>query len=204
MIVDQLMLPKPVRTAAPPASTGIITLEQAKAHLRVDHSTDDTLIGIYLDAAVQALDGWGGVLGRCLTQQSWRQDMPEFPTSGLIRLPLPDVVSITSVTYLDSAGGMQTMDPAGYAVANDALGGAVVLKADASWPSSGDAQDAVKVTFVAGYGTTTNPLPASIKAAILLHIGVLYDHRAAVDADTLIALPLAYETLIAPYRMVGV
>lgn len=201
MIPDGSMSLSPVRVQAP--YDWPVTLGQAKRHLRVDHADDDDLIQIYLDAAARRLDGWDGILGRCLTPQTWRVDLPGFPANDLIRLPLPDVQSIGSVEYLDAGGAAQTMAADGYRAVNDALGGVLMRKPGTSWPATYAAPDAVKVTFVAGYGTSANPMPAAIRAAILLHLGVLYDHRAAVDAGTLAELPLAYETLISPYRKVG-
>lgn len=43
-----------------------ITLAIAKAHLRVTHTAEDTLIPIYISAAVSKLDGKDGLLGRAM------------------------------------------------------------------------------------------------------------------------------------------
>jgi uncharacterized phiE125 gp8 family phage protein len=69
---------KPIRTVAP-ASTPV-SLSEAKAHLRVTSSAEDAVIQMYLDAAVSYLDGWAGVLGRCMVTQTWAQTFSDFPS----------------------------------------------------------------------------------------------------------------------------
>lgn len=190
----------PVRTVAPAAD--VVSLAEAKAHLRVEHTAEDTLITAMVAAATQHLDGWSGVLGRCLVTQTWRQAYSGFPAGSTLRLPLPDVQSVT-LSYTDPAGAPQTVSAADYHLVNDVCGGAVVLASGASWPSAADRPDAVSATFVAGYGNAA-AVPAPIKAAILLHVGTLYENRKSVTDDAMAVLPLAYDALIAPYRKVGV
>lgn len=77
----------PFRVTAPVAPVvGIIDL---KAHLRVDYSDDDILIQALQDAAVSYLDGWRGILGRCIMRQQWAMTCGQ---AGTFRLPFPDVV----------------------------------------------------------------------------------------------------------------
>lgn len=186
----------PVRTVAP--ATTPVSLTEAKAHLRVDHDDDDTLIGALIDAATAHLDGWTGVLGRAIITQTWRQDFYEF--SHKLRLPLHPVASITSVTYYDGDNAQQTLSTDVYELLTDAAGAYVAEKADQTWPGTKDRAAAVSVTFVAGEATA----PAAIKAAILLLIGHLYENREAVGPDAMSELPMAVSALIAPYRRVGV
>jgi len=187
----------PVRTIAPAVTP--VTLAEAKAHLRVDHTDEDDLITALVGSATGQLDGWSGILGRCLITQTWRQDMPSFCS---VRLPFPNVQSVT-VAYTDTDGSAQTLAASSYHLVNDAIGGAVVLADGASWPDTDPTPDAVRITLVAGYGLAAD-VPAPIKAAILLHIGHLYANREAVDVgQSVAAMPMAYDFLIAPYRRVG-
>lgn len=186
----------PVRTSAP--ATTPITLTEAKAHLRVGHTAEDTLIGIYIDAATAVLDGWTGILGRCMVTQTWRQDFDGFYDD--MRLPFPDVQSVT-VAYYDSTNTSQTLSGSVYTLVNDAGGARIELAYNQTFPATYDRPDAVRVTMVAGYGAAS-AVPAALKAAMLLHVGVMFTARG--DADGSGELPPAYHALVAPYRVVGV
>lgn len=52
------------RTTAPAAEP--ILLATAKEHLRITHAAEDSLIPIYISAAVAKLDGKNGLLGRAM------------------------------------------------------------------------------------------------------------------------------------------
>lgn len=184
----------PVRTVAPAAAP--VTLAEAKAHLRVTDSGENDLIAALIEAAVSHLDGWHGILGRCIVEQTWRQDMVEFP-SDMIRLPFPDVQSVT-VQYTDTSGTNRTFAGANYHLINTPGASAIMLASTASWPSVADAPDAVRITMVCGFAT----VPQALKMAILLHIGALFENRASESAVAL--MPFAYDALIRPYRVVGV
>lgn len=175
----------PVRTAEPAVTP--VSLIEAKAHLRVDHNDDDTLITALIAAAVDHLDGWTGILGRCLVEQTWRQDFDTFATC--LPLPLGPVISVSSLTV----GGV-TVDASDYALLVDAGGRARVEIAHiASGPGT------VSVTYKAGYAT----VPAALKVAIMLLVGNWYENREAVG-EARSELPIGAHALIAPFRSVGV
>ncbi len=183
---------------SPPSETPI-SLAEAKAHLRVFHDDDDALIAAHLAAATAHLDGFGGILGRCLVTQSWRQDLGAFPCDRKLRLPLAPVASVTHVKYRDASDAEQTLSTSVYAgPLVDALGPFVALKSGQSWPSTYARDDAVSVTFVAGYGAAS-AAPEPIKAALKLHVERLY----FADAARAPTLQAAEAALIAPYRRIG-
>ena len=155
------------RFAAP--SVTPVSLTEAKAHLNVIGSTDDAIVQIYLDAAVSHLDGAEGTLGRCLVTQTWDYTLDAFP--DVITVPLPDMASVTSISYVDTTGATQVFSALSYRVS-----GQTITPADSGWPSTDNVTGAVTVRFVAGYGVAA-AVPAAIKAAILLYIGDLYANR---------------------------
>lgn len=63
------------------------SIDEVKAHLRVSHSYEDTLISQITSAAVAYLDGWKGVLGRCIMPQTWSVEAD----AGDVLLPFPDI-----------------------------------------------------------------------------------------------------------------
>lgn len=182
----------PVQTVPP---TGLpVSIFEARAHLRVDGTDEDELIAALIEAAVDHLDGWSGILGRCIMAQTWRQDFDCF--EGCIRLPFPDVQSVT-VQYYDTANTLQTVSATNYYLVNRVDGSRIEISPYSVWPVTALRPDAVRVTMVCGYTT----VPASLKAAILLHIGALYVNRESVSETSL--LPFAYDALVQKHRMVG-
>ena len=194
---------KPVRTAAPAVTP--VSLAEAKAHCRVDHGDDDALITALIASATGYLDGWSGILGRALVNQTWAQKFPTFPAGAVIGLVLTPVSSIASITYYDADNNPQTLDTSVYTLLEDELGPFVTLQVDEIWPSTYAREDAVTVTYVAGYGAAGSDVPAPIRQAMLLMIGHWHENREAVVTGQAPAeLPMAVKYLLAPYRRVGV
>lgn len=192
----------PVRTGTPAA---IMDLATAKAHLRVEHQDEDTLIAGILAAATERLDGWSGILGRCLMPQTWTSFVPYFDDFRL-RLPLVPVQSVTSVKYYDVNGVQQTFGASNYRLLADGRSAYIQLAFPAVWPTSLALlrDDAVSITFLAGYADAAS-VPAALKQAILLMVGDFYENRLTVEVGvrvTAIEIPMSVtvEALIAPYR----
>lgn len=206
---------------APPVEP--ISLDLAKQHLRVDHSDDDALITQIIKAARYMVDGRDGYLGRALVQQTWELTLDRFPASatsgsfcipagstGEIKIPLPPLQSVTSVKYDDTGGVEQTIDPTtGYDVDAVSEPGWLV-PATGGWPTGVfDGINAVRIRFVAGYlASSDSPpdltanIPYDVKAAMLLHIGTLYNSRESIVVGTnAMPLPQAAEILLRRYRV---
>ena len=192
-----------------------VSTAEAKSHLRVDSSDDDTLIAALVTAARQHLDGRDGWLNRALVTQTWDLHLAAFPDAtrgnpaAAIRVPLPPLQSVTSISYIDAAGATQTLAGAGYTVSGvGALGpGAIEPSYGNSWPATRDVPEAVTVRFVAGYASGESPedasaVPQPVKQAILLLVGHWYANREAVNVGNIVSeLPMAVEALLAPYRV---
>lgn len=186
----------PVRTVAPTAT--LVTLADAKLHCRVDGGDEDVLITALVKAAQDYLDGYSGVLGRALLTQTWRQDFDAF--SDTMRLPVGNLLAVSSVTYYDASNAQQTLASSVYTAFSDTLGPYVTRKPGQAWPSTYTRPDAVSVTWTAGYGATSAAVPAAIKQAALLLVGHWYDNRAAVNVGSSVAeVPFAVDALIAPF-----
>ncbi len=185
----------PVRTVAPVAQP--VSLQEAKTQVKARyHDDDDADIQAYLDAAVDHLDGWSGILGRALINQTWRADFSQFGT--IMRLPLAPLQSVTSVTYYDGDNAQQTLATSVYGVHTDSRGPFVELLYGQAWPTIYPRRDAVSVTFVVGYGATADSVPARLKAAIRLHVAHLYETR-ETEFEKQKYPTLTYERLVKPF-----
>jgi uncharacterized phiE125 gp8 family phage protein len=189
---------KPVRTVAPTAD--LISLNDAKLHLRVDHSDDDTLISGLIAAAVAHLDGYSGVLGRALLTQTWKIEANAFDDP--MRMPVGNLLAVTSVKYYDASNAQQTLATSVYGTFTDTLGPFVALKSNQSWPAIYTRRDAVEVIWTAGYGATAATVPVAIRHAALLIIGHWYENRSTISiGDSVAEMPMAATSLLEPYRL---
>lgn len=161
------------RRIIPPA-TAPVTLAEAKAHLRVEHGETDAQIAAMIEAAVSHLDGWQGVLGRCLINQGWTITLAGWPPRRLIALPFPDC-SAAAVSYLDAAGAAQTLDGAGYTVLEAVTGSEIAFFDDTIMPALKAGHPApVTVSFTAGFGALASAVPAALRHAVLLLVGDMW------------------------------
>lgn len=189
---------KPVRTVAPAVTP--VSVAEARDHCRVDTNDEDVLISALVDTAVSHLDGHSGVLGRAMVTQTWRQDYPRFVNR--MRLPLGDLITVSSVTYYDADNAVQTLSTDIYTAFSDSVGPYLDLKPDQSWPSTYTREDAVRVTWTAGYGPAATDVPAAIRQAMLLMIGHWFENReASVVGVSVTDLPMAVNALLAPYSL---
>ena len=69
----------------------VVSLSDIKAHLRVLHDDEDLDIQALTDAATSWMDGWDGVLGRCVMPQTWLIE----PGDLAAGFRLPDVSEAT-------------------------------------------------------------------------------------------------------------
>lgn len=181
-----------------------VSLTEAKAWLDIGYTDKDTVITGLIGAATAHLDGWTGILGRCLCEQTWRQDYNDF--RSCLRLPLFPVISITSVKYTDTNGAEQPIASENYTLKNDDLGAYVEFTSSYSFPSLNSESAAVRVTYLAGYadiaGTPkTSSVPDDIKNAIALLVRHWFDNPGAVVVGvTAQQLPQGVDALLGKYR----
>ena len=100
---------------------------------------------------------------------------------------MPPLISVESITYVDSAGQEQTLSPDLYRIHTTIKPGCVHLKSAA--PSDSICEpDAVKVNFTAGYPDIQS-VPQTLRVAIMCIAGHLWENREATAAIKLEANP---------------
>lgn len=192
----------PVQTVAPTAE--LITVAEAKEHLAIIHDDSDALVQRLIYTAVGQLDGWAGLLGRCLLTQTWTQDFDGFPAGRSLPLPMPGVQSAT-IAYYDEDSVSQTLAASNWYLANGHGGATILLDEDSTWPATAARPDAVTVTLVMGYGSGVD-VPEPIKSAALLLIEGHHDgvHLSGSNGPNSDKISQAVSHLIAPFRRVGI
>jgi uncharacterized phiE125 gp8 family phage protein len=132
-----------------------------------------------LDAVIQAAQIWlEHELGRSILSKTYYYTREAFPPGRRdMLLPWPDLVSVTSIAYTDTAGDPQTLSSTLYDVDTNAHTGRVRPVYSESWPSTrSSTMDAVRVTYVAGYASAS-AIPAPIKQAIKMLAADLWYSR---------------------------
>lgn len=165
-----------LRLITPPKSEPL-TLQEVKAHLRVDSEADDSLINSLILSARQYAEKFQS---RALLTQVWELTLDRFPVMPF-RLPLPPLQSVDEISYTNYAGNTVVIPAADYVVDTASFLGRIDHAYGKCWPSvtlrpiSG-----VKITFTAGYGDTAADVPQMTKQAMLVLIGHMYENRQAV------------------------
>jgi uncharacterized phiE125 gp8 family phage protein len=165
----------------------ILPLADAKLHLRVTHTDEDSLIGSLRDAAIAHVERVSGV---ALAEADYRWTMRAFPTR--VDLPMRPVTELGDVTYHDEDGTATT-----YADAR-LVENSVYASLTEGWPY---ANGYAAVEFTAGL-TSPDDEP-DLLAAVKLLLAHLYENRGAVSVgDIATELPLGVAALIGTHSAV--
>ncbi|MCA0963287.1 hypothetical protein [Salipiger bermudensis] len=171
-----------------------VTAAECKAHAIVEHDEDNALIETMIKASVSHLDGFRGILGRAIVDQTWRLVLDAWSRDFV--LPVPDVSSV-AISYENADGEVQ-LGPE-VKLAPVAAGTRVVLPKNWGLPAlASDSIAAIRVDFVCGFGGA-DAVPQALKVAIMQMVAHQYVEREGVS----VSAPF-YDRLISPYRWVRV
>lgn len=168
-----------------------LSLVEAKLHLRVDVTDDDTLITALITAAREFAEHYTGL---ALSVQTLEMSLNGFPSDNdsCIELDMPPVASITSVKYTDVAGVEQTISSAAYVLSLYGDSRRLSPANGYYWPSTQDVSDSVRIRYIAGYAA----IPKAVKAALLLLVGHLYANRENSSTFKVEEIPLGARSLL--------
>lgn len=173
-----------------------VTLIEAKAHLAVTHTDDDTMITSRIVSARRACES---ISQRSFITTAWKYTLERWPVCGGARivLPRPRLISVSGLTYLDTTGTRQTLSSSLYVVSTAREPAVIIPAYGTTWPGAREFLDSIQVSYTAGYGATAASVPDDIKAAVLLMVGHLYAHRGDENQEP----PAAVRHLLAPYSV---
>ena len=189
-----------------------VSIMDVKTFMRIDTSDDDPVVNAYIATATEAVkqhlrlailtetfvlkaDGFSvaGADDRMLSLGPGvhTASVPYVLGGGeTLDVPFPPLQSVTSIVTYDRGNNASTFSNTKYQV--DLQSGRIYLNEGEVWPSDLRAQDAVQVTYVAGYGSGN--IPAPILQAIRSYVEQLYDGCEGMTAEI--------KRLLAPYRRV--
>jgi uncharacterized phiE125 gp8 family phage protein len=205
--------------AAPVAEP--VSLSLAKRQCVVDYSftDDDELISSLIVAARQHVEK---LMQRSIFNRSMQLSLDFFPFPTwagtlnandrhvmygrywhqlAISLPKPGAVSVTSITYKDLGGTVQTLDPSAYSVDVNSEPARIVPAPGLYWPyTQSYLPGSVIITYVSGTfgdGVEVNTVPQTICQAMLLLISYWYNHRDSAETNPPKCIDDGVEALLA-------
>ena len=167
-----------------------VTLEQVKNHSRITHIEDDSWLLMAMVVARQYVEK---TCELSLITQTRRTTFDGFRKPWLT-LAYGPTLSISGIQYYDQTNTLQTL--ASYQAALESNPCLIVPAPGQPWPQTmPNKMDAVKVTYVAGYGDPEN-VPAALKQAILLLVDHWYSNRSAVEMGSPGPIPFGVDSLV--------
>lgn len=178
-----------------------VTLEEAKAHLRVDGGSEDAFINSLILTSRLHIEA---ALGLALMTQKWTLLRDRWPDGADVPLMLRPVLSVDGVRVLDADGTAAVVAPTAYVV-DVASAAPRLVRRGQGWPRPGLPANGIEIEVTAGFGAVAAAVPAPIRHALLLLIAHWYEHRDPIEIGTpSVAIPTAVSRLLKPYRMVRI
>lgn len=176
-------------------STKVVSVTDIKAHLRIDTSDEDDLLGAYIDAATEMAENF---CGRHFITHEYKLSFNN--VTSVASLIYPDCVLKTEgdnnpIHWIDAAGAEQE-SPDAYidAYSNPSI---VYLNSDFTSPTLKDnSANSFWYEFKTGFGSADTDVPEAIKQAIKLIVSDMYYFR----EDRKRKFPMASEILLQPYK----
>jgi len=180
-----------------PASTYPVSLTEAKSHLKVDTTADDTYITSIIKAATQLSEEY---TNRFFIDTVIEQTCSDF--AQLQTLFKSKVSAVAHVKYYDSDNSLQTLSSTIYDTQLQYEPSQIQLADDKSFPEITKRNDAVVARYTVGYGSAASDVPEIIKQAILLTIGNFYQNRNSVVIGRIATeLPMNVKWLLDTYKV---
>ncbi len=180
------------------ATVDVVTVAEIKSHLRIDTSDEDTLLGLYIDAATEMAENY---CGRHFITHEYKLYFNEvMPKASLI---FPDCTLFVQtggndhhpVYYIDADGTTQHSDAAYI----DAYSNPSIVYLSSAFTTVSLKEDAANVFwfhFKTGIADNATGVPQAIKQAIKLIVSDMYYFR----EDRKRSFPMASEILLQPYK----
>ncbi|WP_400766253.1 head-tail connector protein [Methylosinus sporium] len=175
-----------------------VSLDEAKAWLRIDATDEDPLLAALIVSARLTLEAY---TRRFFVTQSWRMRLDAWPAQtlrrGALAIPFAPFRSLSAVRVYESGDVARTLDSASFRAAPARDAGRVVFLSPP--PKPGRPFDGIEIDLVAGYGDSPADTPEPLRRAILALVGHWHENRGdAGDASA--PLPTIAMALAKPFR----
>lgn len=197
----------PVVTVTPPAEEPL-TLAEVKLAAKITTSTEDAFVSSRITAARIKYEA---DTRRQMVAATYDYFLSGFPSKwcndGVIDLPLPPAVSVTSIKYLDTAGVLQTLDSANWLADTNSEPGGVYPAVGSDWPATRELpRNTVEIRYVAGYADAASVPELDKQAMMLLALHWIENREEVVVGDRVqaVSVPNGYEAIVNNRKIVEV
>lgn len=181
-----------------PPSIEVLALAAARTQTRreADEVTEaDADLQDFIDNAVGYVEQYTGtrLAPQTVKLRAWGLEACTF------QLPIAPVSAVTSITYVDQDGSVQTLDPSLYVTALYGLSPTISRAYDKIWPAHRCGLGNIVITVQCGYPEGQVPKP--INQALRLMIGDWDANRETTDPNRVTAIEMvAVDALLANFR----
>jgi uncharacterized phiE125 gp8 family phage protein len=175
-----------------------LSLDDAKAFLRVEHDDDDAVIAALVASARHHVEA----LTRCgLLTQTWRLVLDRWPDNGRIRPRLGPLRALEAARVFDGANEARALDADMFVI--DRAAGAIAAPGW-SLPPPGRSSAGIELDLSIGFGATANDVPPVLLQAIRTLVAHWYENRGLVAIGASVAMmPGSVNAMIASYRVLS-
>lgn len=185
--------------------TELVTLSEAKDHLRVTNSDDDTYITTLISVARSICEQYVGFfLSR---NSSMVYYLDRFPDSKYIILNGVWMPGTVIIQYYDTNDSQQTISSSDYNIDENSRPARIKFNENTDYPeASENIPNPISIRMTNCGPSDVDELPKAIHQAILMTIGHYYENRqdVIVGSGKPYDMPKASEHLLNPFRIVGV
>ena len=173
------------------ASGPPLTAANLRAHCSIaaDDTSFDALLTDYIAAATAMVQDF---TGKAIGAQTWKLSLDRF--SDAMELPRGPVTGAPTITYVDTAGSVQTLAGSVYLTDLTSEPQRVVLAPNKAWPATQTRVNAVIIEFGTGYAAP----PATMLQAIRMMVASWFAGREAGE------IPETALALLRPLRRVKI
>lgn len=183
--------------ALTPPAIEPVSLAEAKDFLRILTADEDELLGTLITAARLMIEA---ASGRLLIEQDWRIVLDTWPQGGEIRLPLSPVRSLTAARVHPASGAADPVMLSSLTLIAGSDPPLIVIAGPV--PVPGRTHAAIEIDLIAGFGATSDTVPAPLRQAVLRLACRWFEHRGDVVSRDAARLPAEIAALVAPFRRV--
>jgi len=170
-----------------------VSVTEIKEHLNISTNLDDSLLSAYITVAREYCENYQN---RALITQTIEYTLDRYPKS-VEDIPRPPLQSVSSIKYYDENQTENTFASEKYMVDNSSFVGRIALLKNFTYPTTTlRTVNGVVIRYVAGYGNNASDVPATVKQAIKLIVGHLYEHRENTVERALEEIPMGVKSLL--------